>query len=549
MSHLKSIRARLLISVLLLSLVAIGIGLLAFWDASDLKDRMYLIAGPIAERARLTDEVDINLIDFIRMQKNVLLADSDEKREQFITQQNAIPGKFQAALDSWEAIASDSGKDDITQIRAAWTDYLSLNDQVVSLARQGRGKDAQALSVNKSFEIFARIRKPLDASKKRAADALAKQKEETATVYQRLCWILGLTILLGVGVSFCFGWYVVNETVRRLRRVSEFVHDIAAGEGDLTKRVVIRHDDELGQIGIQLNVFLDGLNKIVGGVVETADNIGASTNLIATSADRIAQSTSMQNSQAAQVSTAMQQMSGSVADVSRNSSQATDSAQQAGAAAQSGVRTVEDTVHIMRDIASSTRDCSSSVQQLDESGAAIGRIVSVIGEIAGQTNLLALNAAIEAARAGEQGRGFAVVAGEVRRLAERTTQATKEISEMISTVQETTQQAVAAMDESTRKVDQGLEVVQQCSEALSRINASSGSVEQMIAQIAAAAAEQAASSSEVTGNMESIANMVRDAASSAQESAEACHSLSDLTLHLQQLVGRFKVDDSHAMAA
>jgi len=537
---LKSIRGRLMASVLLLSTVAVGIGLLGLYDAADLRNRMYQIAGPIAERARLTDEVDINLVNYIRMQKNILLATSPAQRHEFEAQQSKIPEAFEASLNQWQDVASDTGKEEISSIRTAFAEYQDLNREVLRLADAGQATQAQDLSVSKSFEIFARIRKPLDEAKKRAADDLASQKEAATGLYRHLCWTLGLAMLLGIGFGQGLGWYVVSETVRRLNRVAMYVRDVAEGEGDLTKRIPIVHDDEIGEVGNWVNRFLDGIEEIIVGVAKDTAKIAGAVEQVAASAQVIAESSANQNSHASAVSSAMQQMSASVAEVSRNSSEASATAQEAGQAAVGGTQTVSNTVAIMQEIANASRESAQTIQQLDRSSDQIGRIVAVIDDIANQTSLLALNAAIEAARAGEQGRGFAVVAGEVRKLAERTTSATKEIGSMITNVQQTTQQAVSVMDESSSKVAYGLEVTQQCSMALDLIMARASEVENRISQIAATATEQAASTEEVTRSMGDIVSMVRDSSGSARESAEACRSLSLLTRDLQSLVGRFK---------
>jgi methyl-accepting chemotaxis protein len=544
MGILSSIRGRLMASVFLLSAVAVFLGAFGLMKATNLRDRMYLIAGPIAERARLTDEVDLQLINYIRMQKNIILATNDEQRVKFQAQQSDFSAAFDAALNNWEKIASDKGQEDIQDIRAAFDEYKGMNRQVVTLARSGHADQAQALSVSKSFEIFARIRKPLDASKKRASDDLAQQRDETTVLYRNLCWSLGIAILLGVGFGLTMGWLVVNETVRRLNRVRDYMRDVAEGEGDLTKRIPITHEDELGAVATWVNHFLDGMEEIIASVAENTAKIASSAGQIASSTRHIADSSRQQDSKASEVSRSMQQMALSVTEVSHNSEQAAETAQQAGAAAQSGSHTVNNTVTIMEEISAASHESAKAIQQLDQSSEKIGKIVAVIDDIASQTGLLALNAAIEAARAGTQGRGFAVVAGEVRQLADRTTTATKEIGQMIADVQQTTQRAVSAMDEGTRKVSHGVEVALQCTTEIEQITTRAAEVENMILQIAAAATEQSHSTGEVNSSMESIAVMVRDSSASAEQSAEACEQLAALAIDLQQLVGRFKTGAS-----
>src|SRR6266566_4965424 len=186
----------------------------------------------------------------------------------------------------------------------------------------------------------------------------------------------------------------------------------------------------------------------------------------------------------------------------------------------------------------------STVQKMEELGKSsdqIARIIAVIDDIADQTNLLALNAAIEAARAGEQGRGFAVVADEVRKLAERTTTATKEIAGMIKNIQQETKTAVTAMETGTKQVEEGVKSTIQAGGSLKEIIHMAEQVGEMVMQIATAAMEQSSASEEVNQNMEKIAKLVKESADGAQQSAKACQDLSSLAFDLQNMVGTFKL--------
>jgi methyl-accepting chemotaxis protein len=196
----------------------------------------------------------------------------------------------------------------------------------------------------------------------------------------------------------------------------------------------------------------------------------------------------------------------------------------------------------MRAIADSVSSTAKRVEELGKSSDQIGRIVNVINDIADQTNLLALNAAIEAARAGEQGRGFAVVADEVRKLAERTSSATKEIAKMIQTLQSETQVAVTAMEEGRKRVDEGVQTTAQAGNSLKEIIGTSENVGSVITQIATAASQQSSATEQINQNMESIAQLVKESADGAQQSAKACQDLSGLALDLQKMVSNFKLE-------
>src|SRR5271169_6781810 len=197
----------------------------------------------------------------------------------------------------------------------------------------------------------------------------------------------------------------------------------------------------------------------------------------------------------------------------------------------------------MRTIANSVGDTARKVQELGKRSDEIGRISGVIDDIADQTNLLALNAAIEAARAGEQGRGFAVVADEVRKLAERTGAATKEISAMIGTIQSETRTAVAAMEAGSREVESGVESTRRAGDSLQQIIQMSDHVGEMVKQIATAATQQAAATQEIDNNVDQIARIAASTESGAQQTADALQDFAGFALNLQQLVGQFRLSD------
>jgi methyl-accepting chemotaxis protein len=195
----------------------------------------------------------------------------------------------------------------------------------------------------------------------------------------------------------------------------------------------------------------------------------------------------------------------------------------------------------MRSIAESVTNTVKEMGELGRRTAQIGRIAGVIDDIADQTNLLALNAAIEAARAGEQGRGFAVVADEVRKLAERTTTATKEIAQMIATIQDGTNGAIRAMESGSQQVQEGVTSTARAGESLQQIIHMSEEVGSMITHIATAATEQSGATAEVNQSMDQIAQLGKESAVAAQQSAKACQDLSELALALQNMVGSFKL--------
>ncbi|MGA2890379.1 MAG: methyl-accepting chemotaxis protein [Terracidiphilus sp.] len=354
--------------------------------------------------------------------------------------------------------------------------------------------------------------------------------------------VTGLIMLVFAVLSCTAAWWMVQfKVVLPLRTLAVRLQDIAEGEGDLTRRIEVNGRDEIDEVGIWFNVFIGRIEEIVRRVAEHASTLGsAATELAATARETAGQATQQQE-QAGRIRATMNEISTSVHEISETTQSAAVDARKAEESAHTGGETVQSTVQTIGEVLKSNQETSSRIEELGRSSDAIGKIINVINEIAGQTNLLALNASIEAARAGEHGRGFAVVAGEVRRLAERTSDATKEIDQTVRAIQQGTSEAVEAMRSSMGYVQNGVDSARSAGEALSSIIQGSESVQKMVTQIAAAATEQSYSTQSVSVNVNEIASIIEQTAVSAQHSVEACQQLALLANELTSLVGAFKV--------
>ncbi|MBZ5722328.1 MAG: cache domain-containing protein [Acidobacteriia bacterium] len=334
---------------------------------------------------------------------------------------------------------------------------------------------------------------------------------------------------------------VSRSIFRRLGEMVERIKDVAQGEGDLTKRIQINSDDEVAELGRWFNTFIEKLEATIAQVAASTHRLASASEEISATSHEQARGADMQKDQTQQVATAMQEMASTVQQVSENSNHAAGASQKAAEAARHGGTVLEGTLAKMHAMASSVGETAKKVHELGKRSEQIGEIIRVIDDIADQTNLLALNAAIEAARAGEQGRGFAVVADEVRKLAERTSKATKEIAEMIRGIQEETRAAVAAMEAGTREVEIGVQSTREAGTSLQEIIQMSEQVGDMISHIATAATQQSAATEQVNGSIDQIAKITETSTAGVQQSAKAFAELSDLAFDLQQLVGQFRV--------
>ncbi|HXF93708.1 MAG TPA: methyl-accepting chemotaxis protein [Nitrospiraceae bacterium] len=348
-------------------------------------------------------------------------------------------------------------------------------------------------------------------------------------------------------VSVVLGVLVVVYVLLRifvlapLGNMTKISKDIAEGQGDLTKRVPVEGRDEIAQLGGYFNAFIDKLQKMIAKVAHVTDKVASASAELSATAEEIAKGAETLSSRATQTATAVEEMNATVAEVAQNSSKAAGIAQETVKTAKDGRVIVGETISGMKQLSDAVANSATIISALGRSSDQIGQIVRVIEDIADQTNLLALNAAIEAARAGEQGRGFAVVADEVRKLAERTTKATKEISNMIREIQHNTKGAVDSMEEGTQKVAGGVDLVNRTGEALSRIAEMVTQSADMIRQIAVASEEQSVATQQIAGDIENVAKVSKESAVGANESAKASHDLSQLAAELQTIVSGFKV--------
>jgi methyl-accepting chemotaxis protein len=517
------------------------------WTTSQTQAHMKIASGSlfpaalsIQEAQAGFDKVTKRYSDAVLTQDKQALADAATQAQSVVTALDSVNGNvsFDADLRNKTSALSDSFKSIQTRSQSTYGVMVATPDKMTP---QTQADVAALAQDNKQLAAsFADLR---DQLSKRFAGELDSVTEWSQRQLTLGMIVLVVALLCGGGLSAV----VINRQIATpLSELATRLEDIAQGEGDLTKRLEIDSRDEIGEVAKWFNTFMEKLQGILLQFASTAEHVASASEELSSSATLQAQGAETQKDQTAQVATALQQMSSTVLQVSENSGKAAEASRKAAETARHGGSIVDQTLGKMRTIADSVRGTAKKVEELGKSSDQIGRIIGVIDDIADQTNLLALNAAIEAARAGEQGRGFAVVADEVRKLAERTTSATKEIAQMIRTVQNETKMAVAAMEEGTRQVEEGVQTTAQAGDSLKEIIHTSEQVGDMITHIATAATEQSSTTEEINSNMEEIAKLVKESADGAQQSARACQDLSGLALDLQKMVGRFKLDsDGH----
>lgn len=364
----------------------------------------------------------------------------------------------------------------------------------------------------------------------------------------KLSGALGGTTVQLVGSAFVVGllgllifWFVARQISTPLRHVADRLRDIAQGEGDLTQRISLRRDDELGELASWFNAFLDKIHgtvrDIVGAVHQSRQNTEQASRLSSGSREALR----AQFNEIDLVASAFEEMHQTSGEVAQSANRVVVAADSAEVSAQQGKAVVEETRVAMEELMQYISAAKPKVEELSRNSDSISQILEVITAIAEQTNLLALNAAIEAARAGEQGRGFAVVADEVRNLARRTQDSVVEIRQVIANLQSGTGHVVSAILSSHEQANVTQQRSQQAVVMIEQITRSISTIQEMSNQIEIAVKEQGKVSGEISQNVNNIRKASETVTLAAEESNEMLERLHQLADQQQQLVDQFKV--------
>ncbi|SNS12273.1 methyl-accepting chemotaxis protein [Pseudomonas segetis] len=428
----------------------------------------------------------------------------------------------------------------VAQFDAGFERWKATSQQVVQLVASDP-EAASNLSFGASEEQFEAMRAAIDKLGEMDDQAANAEGQAAIQLGETLGWQQGLIIALGLCVCLVlvigFPILVTGPLHNLLNRINQ----IAEGDGDLRVRLDVVSNDELGQLSHAFNRFLDKLQPLIKEVGRVTGEVESSAQNLAKLSVANDQLISSEYAAVDQVSTAATEMSSAVHEVARNAQSAADAARSAEAQSREGAQVVGGVIESIRQLAQEVESASTTIQTLEQEAGNIGAVLAVIRGIAEQTNLLALNAAIEAARAGEQGRGFAVVADEVRALAARTQDSTKDIQVMIERLQVGVQNAVRATHSGSSKAQQSVEQAAGVDQALTDTSDSVQRINDMAAQIATACEEQSSVTEEIARNISDIRDLSNEAAQTSEQSAQASKHLSELSHGLSTLVGRFRV--------
>lgn len=539
MNFLRSLSIRK--KILLIPVVgAIGFLTYLFLTVSLLTDTADKLDDAHTKQFPLLQMAKANLDRVKNLQESMSFAVSSGERE-VLASTDKIAENFRNDIAESKQIDS-SVSQDLSDILSIFNEYYQISHEIsVGMIEETIDYDTLPDKSDKMSTTLESLESELqrfhDARLETFNNAFTtanKSTDELTSLGIALC-VITLALLFAVGIP------ISNMIKQSVDRVIVTLKDIAEDNGDLTVRLKTQSKDEIGELVLWFNSFMEKLQAIIHQVVETAPPLAALATEVNELSASITETLGKQNKSVNDSKHNMELMSDSISSIAENAGEASGAAKDANEEADKGQRVVISTIHGIERLSDSVQEASKVVSALKQDAAGANVVLDVIKGVAEQTNLLALNAAIEAARAGDQGRGFAVVADEVRGLAFRTQQSIEEINTILTQLQSASQAAVETMEDSTAAVASSVEDATRAGESLNVITDTIVTISAMNEQIACATDEQGYISTELVREAERISEQTESTAGSASNLNNVSEQLNSLAANLEKITRQFRV--------
>lgn len=528
----------------LMALLVFVLGSFTLLQMSKLSDQSDVVSDEWIPSVLAINEVSQSFLRLRALNLRVLLIRDDQTLQANVTHIEELKASMKKALRAYEELMDPPEKapEDFAiyqRLITAENAYLREQGKIMEFSRQGQLDAALAVVKGELNQHADDMSNALAELVKVNSDGAFKQADISAVMFQNSrIWIIVAMLLAGF-VTIVLAWLLTRSIVAPLARAVAVAETVAAG--DLTENIQVEGTDEPARLLAALKTMQQNLRCAIQNIADSSSQLASASEELTVVTEDSTRGLHQQNDEIEQAATAVNEMTTAVEEVARNAVITSEASQASDRTTQLGREQVRQTVDSITGLANDVTTTAGEVEHLAGKVRDISQVLDVIRSIADQTNLLALNAAIEAARAGDAGRGFAVVADEVRALAHRTQQSTQEIEQMISGIQQGTDQAVSSMQRSNTLARSTLDVAEAAGRALDEIAVAISEINERNMVIASASEEQAQVAREVDRNLMNIRDLSLQSSAGANQTSAASQELSRLAVDLNGIVARFKV--------
>ena len=535
----RSIRTPLLVLVVVSNIIMLTGGLIALWSLDGVANHFADFVEHDQARLRAYSNMYAQGLQTGQALRNIILDPANPKA---YANMEAAQAKFSESLQKAQSIADSAAETQLLkQLEDRWATDTALKGKVRDLAKAGKQAEAVQLLNKEETPAWREVRATLIKRSEEQTAAVAVAKKAVAADAAR-----GATLSVTAFVAaFAIAMIMVVTTTARIRRpllnLENSMRQLESGDGDLTRRLPVETNDEVGRVAASFNNFIASLQATIGDVQAEAGKVANESTQLAATVDAMSQTASRQSEAAAAIAAAIEQLVTSIESVAASAQEVKAMSDNSLHNAEEGSKSVVRLRQEIERIEGSVHGIAEATDQFVASSQTITDLTSEVKEIANQTNLLALNAAIEAARAGEHGRGFAVVADEVRGLAEKSAKAATEIDNITQGIGTESQNLRGAIRTGTNVLAESRDTIGTVAELLQSSTVVVGDEHRGIDDINHSLSEQKNAGHEIGRNLESISSATDQTSTAARETATSAQNLTAIAAKLQASVNRFRV--------
>lgn len=538
------IRHQLLILIAVSLLGMVGVGAFGIWNLRSAQHRFDFLTTDtmpsVHNLSLIQDAVNQLRLNFTKLQ----LPSADKEGDKYIAAIEAGKKQFDDVAGKYakKDVSSEHEAEMLNQVKDAVQTYYQAYLPVLPFLKAHQLDQVRDVLHAPSMQAAGPKVMKLLQQMRDYNDQLAFDKAKANNDAYQFTMMASIAVMVLVAATLLLLGGMLVRNINSGLQAMQLTMEKISQSLDFTLRIPARRPDELGQTANAFNRLIDAVQNSLKQVLSGARNVSSSSVALKDTAHQVSTAAGEQSQAAATMAANIEQMTVSINHVAEQAQSSRALARESGEMAKQSSVVIGQTIKDIHEISDAVKISASSIRQLENHSGKVGAVVAVIRDIADQTNLLALNAAIEAARAGEQGRGFAVVADEVRKLAERTTRSTQEISSTISAMVSLSEQAISQIKTAEDRVADGVERADQAGKAITDISEASERTASMVEEISTAIVQQGAASNGVAQQIERTAQMAEESASAAGQTADSADYLDKLAGEQMSTLSRFRLD-------